>query len=119
MKRIIELSFALVFSVLVLTVLLLFFSVYLIGSKFFSRKVGAASALLLLMCFPIYELNEWGGYTSVMGLAFMFLLFLYLPLSAKGFGHVLVTFLFAFSVVLSHQLLTFVTVLLFPPALII
>ena len=98
---------------------LLFFSVYLIGSKFFSRKVGAASAVLLLMCFPIYELNEWGGYTSVMGLAFMFLLFLYLPLAAKGFGHVLVTFLVAFSLVLSHQLAAFLTVLILPPVMLV
>jgi hypothetical protein len=105
--------------VAVLGVWLLFFSVYLIGSKFFGRKVGAASAVLLLMCFPIYELNEWGGYTSVMGLAFMFLLFLYLPLAVKDFGHVLVTFLAAFSLVLSHQLAAFLTVLILLPVMLV
>ncbi len=93
---------------------LLFLSVYLIGTKFFGKKVGAIAAVLLLMCFPMYEINLWGGYTSVLGLAFMFLLFLYLPLAVKDFGHVMVTFLAGFSLVLSHQLTTFVTVLVLP-----
>ena len=34
---------------------LLFLSVYLIGRKFFNKKIGAVAAVLLLMCFPIYE----------------------------------------------------------------
>jgi len=93
---------------------LLFFSVYLIGAKFFGKKIGAIAAVLLLLCFPMYEINLWGGYTSVLGLAFMFLLFLYLPLAVKDFGHVMVTFLAGFSLVLSHQLATFVTVLVLP-----
>jgi len=82
---------------------LLFFSVYLIGAKFFGKKVGAIAAVLLLLCFPMYEIN-----------LFMFLLFLYLPLAVKDFGHVMVTFLAGFSLVLSHQLATFVTVLVLP-----
>src|SRR4030066_514309 len=72
---------------------LLFFSVYLIGARFFGRKVGAVSAVLLLFCFPMFEINLWGGYTSVLALAFMFLLFLYLPLAVKDFGHVVIAFL--------------------------
>jgi hypothetical protein len=94
---------------------LLFLSVYLIGSKFFSKKVGAVAAVLLLMCFPMYEVNLWGGYTSVLGIAFMFLLFLYLPLAVEKFGYLLVTFFSAFSVVLSHQLATFLVVIILPP----
>jgi hypothetical protein len=96
---------------------LLLFSVYLIGSKFFGKKIGAIAAVLLLLCFPMYEINLWGGYTSVLGLAFMFLLFLYLPLATKNFGHVMVTFLAGFSLVLSHQLATFLTVLILPPVI--
>ena len=96
---------------------LLFFSVYLIGAKFFGKKIGAIAAVLLLLCFPMYEINLWGGYTSVLGLAFMFLLFLYLPLATKNFGYILVTFLAGFSLVLSHQLATFVTVLILPPVI--
>jgi hypothetical protein len=94
---------------------LLFFSVYMIGSKFFGKKIGGIAAVLLLFCFPMYELNLWGGYTTVLGLAFMFLLFLYLPLAMKNFGHIVVAFFVAFSLVLSHQLTAFVTVLILPP----
>jgi hypothetical protein len=93
---------------------LLFFSVYLIGSKFFGKKIGGIAAVLLLFCFPMYGLNLWGGYTTVLGLAFMFLLFLYLPLATKNFGNIMVTFLAGFSLVLSHQLATFVTALVLP-----
>jgi hypothetical protein len=94
---------------------LLLFSIYLIGAKFFGKKVGGIAAVLLLLCFPMYEINTWGGYTSVLGLAFMFLLFLYLPLATKNFGYILVTFMAGFSLVLSHQLAMFLTVLILPP----
>jgi hypothetical protein len=94
---------------------LLFFSVYLIGAKFFNKRVGGIAAVLLLFCFPVFELNQFGGYTSVLGLAFMFLLFLYLPLATKDFGHVAIAFFAAFSLVLSHQLAMFVAVLILPP----
>jgi len=94
---------------------LLFFSVYLIGSKFFGKRIGGIAAVLLLFCVPLFELNLWGGYTTVLGLAFMFLLFLYLPLAMKSFGHITVAFFVAFSLVLSHQLTAFLTVLILPP----
>ena len=93
---------------------LMFMSVYLLGSKFFNKKVGALAAVLLLMCFPMFEVNLWGGYTSVLGIAFMFLLLLYLPLSHEKFGYLMVTFFAAFSIVLSHQLATFVAALVLP-----
>jgi hypothetical protein len=94
---------------------LLIFSVYLIGSKFFAKKIGAIAAVLLLFCVPMFELNMWGGYTTVLGLGFMFLLFLYLPLAMKSVGHIVVAFFVAFSLVLSHQLTAFITVLILPP----
>jgi hypothetical protein len=110
----------LIFIVKVLTVIvnwLFFMSIYLIGSKFFSKRVGAVASVLLLMCFPIFELNQWGGYTTVLGLAFLILLLLYLPLSIEKFGYALVTFFVAFSVVLSHQLTTFLVAFMLPPIL--
>jgi hypothetical protein len=110
----------LIFIEKVLTVIvnwLMFMSVYLIGSKFFSKKVGAVASVLLLMCFPIFELNQWGGYTTVLGIAFLILLLLYLPLSIEKFGYALVTFFVAFSVVLSHQLTTFLAAFMLPPIL--
>ena len=47
---------------------LLFLSVYLIASKFFSKRVGAVAAVLLLMCFPMFEANQFGGYTTVLAI---------------------------------------------------
>jgi len=44
---------------------LLLMSVYLLARKFFNRKVAIASVILLLLCFPIYEANQFGGYTTV------------------------------------------------------
>ena len=96
----------------------MFLSVYLIASRFFNRRVGAAASVLLLMCFPIYEVNQFGGYTTVLALAFMLLVFLYTPLAAERFGYLVVTFLVAFGVVLSHQLATFLAVFIMPPILI-
>jgi hypothetical protein len=94
---------------------LLFFSVYLIASKFFGKKIGVIASVLLLFCVPIYELNLWGGYTTVLGLAFLFLLLVYLPLALKKLEHVVIAFFVAFSLVLSHQLTAFITVLILPP----
>ena len=96
---------------------LLFLSVYLIASRFFNKKVGAVAVVLLLMCFPIYEVNAFGGYTTVLALAFMFLVFLYAPLAIEHLGYLVVTFFAAFALVLSHQLAAFLAVFIMPPIL--
>jgi hypothetical protein len=97
---------------------LLFLSVYLIASKFFSKRVGVVAAVLLLMCFPMYEANQFGGYTTVLALAFMLLVLLYTPLAIEKFGYLVVTFFVAFGVVLSHQLAAFLAIFIMPPVLI-
>ncbi|MGD0203208.1 MAG: hypothetical protein ABSC20_04800 [Candidatus Bathyarchaeia archaeon] len=96
---------------------LLFLSVYLIGRKFFNKKIGAVAAVLLLMCFPIYEANAWGGYTTVLGITFILLVFLYLTLAIEQFGYLVVTFFAAFALVLSHQLAAFLGVIMLLPIL--
>jgi hypothetical protein len=96
---------------------LLIFSAYLIASKFFDKRVGVVAAILLLMCFPIYEANQFGGYTTVLALAFMLLVFLYTPLAVERFGYLAVTFFVAFGLVLSHQLAAFLAVFIMPPIL--
>jgi len=96
---------------------LLFMSVYLIASKFFNKKVGAVSAVLLLMCFPVFEANEFGGYTTVLGIAFILLVLLYLTKAIEQFGYLVVTFFSAFALVLSHQLAAFLAVIMLPPIL--
>jgi hypothetical protein len=96
---------------------LLVFSVYLLGARFFNKKTGAVAAGLLLLCFPMFEINMWGGYTSVLGIAFMMLLFLYLPLSVERKSYMIVAVVSAFSLVLSHQLTTFMAVLILAPVM--
>jgi len=97
---------------------LLFMSVYLIASKFFNKKVGAVSAALLLMCFPVFEANQFGGYTTVLGITFILFVLLYLTKAVDQSGYLVVTFLAAFALVLSHQLATFLSVIMLPPILI-
>ncbi|MCL2172253.1 MAG: glycosyltransferase family 39 protein [Nitrososphaerota archaeon] len=94
---------------------LLIFSVYLIAKRFFNKKTGMVAAVLLLLCFPMFELNMWGGYTSVLGIAFMMLLFLYLPLSIEHKSYMVVAGVSAFALVLSHQLTMFVAALILVP----
>ncbi len=107
-----------VFLVKVLAVIadwLLFISVYLVSSKFFNKKIGAVAAVFLALCFPLYELNTWGGYTTALGMAFMVLLFYYAYQATKQSAGIVVTFFVAFSLILSHQLTAFVAVVIMLP----
>jgi hypothetical protein len=72
-----------------------------------------------LLCFPLYELNSWGGYSNILSLTFMVLMFLYLSLMKNGIASSVVIFVFAFSVVLSHQLVAFLTFVILPPVVIV
>lgn len=94
---------------------LLIFSVYLIAARFFNKKTGMVAAILLTLCFPMFEINMWGGYTSVLGIAFMMLLLLYLPLSIERKSYMTIVGISAFALVLSHQLTMFVTALILTP----
>jgi asparagine N-glycosylation enzyme membrane subunit Stt3 len=98
---------------------LLVFSVYLVAAKFFGKKTGVLAGALLLLCFPLYELNFWGGYTSILALSFMALTFLYLALPLKSLGSSFIAFLFAFSMVMSHELAAFLSVFILPPFIIV
>lgn len=107
-----------VFLVKVLAVIvdwLLFISVYLVSSKFFNKKIGAVAAVFLALCFPLYELNTWGGYTTALGMAFLVLLFYYAYLTTKQSAGIVVTFFVAFSIFLSHQLTAFIAIVIMLP----
>jgi hypothetical protein len=113
---------SLIFLIKTLTVLidwLLILSVYLLGAKFFDKKIGFIAALFLFLCFPLYEINQWGGYTTILSLGMMTLLFVYLSLERKGLGNTLTIFTLAFSLVLTHQLTTFLAFIIFPPFILI
>ena len=96
---------------------LLFMSVYLVASRFFNKKVAMVAVVLLLMCFPVFEANQFGGYTTVLALAFMLLVLLYTPLAVDKLGYLVVAFFAAFSLVLGHQLGAFLAAFIMPPIL--
>jgi hypothetical protein len=101
----------------VLTNWLLLFGVYLISARFFNKKIGVIAVSLLFACFPMFEINMWAGYTSVLGIAFMLLLFLYLPLAVEHKRYMIIACVSAFALVLSHQLTLFVSVLILVPVM--
>ncbi|MCW4001197.1 MAG: hypothetical protein NWE93_13265 [Candidatus Bathyarchaeota archaeon] len=98
---------------------LVFFSVYLVGRKFFNKKTGALAAVFLSMCYPIYFLNTWGGYTTALGMAFLVLLLYSAYFAAKQFGYMVVTFFAAFAIAVAHQLTTFIAVIIMLPVMLL
>ncbi|MDR0471383.1 MAG: hypothetical protein LBH79_06650 [Nitrososphaerota archaeon] len=98
---------------------LLFLSVYLVGSKFFNKKVGALSAIFISLCYLIYFLNTWGGYTTALGMSFLLLLFYVSYLAVKQVSYVVVMFFVAFSVFLAHQLSAFLAAVIMLPAMLL
>jgi hypothetical protein len=98
---------------------LVVFSVYIVCAKFLGKRTGVLASALLLLCFPLFELNAWGGYTSLLSIVFMALLLMYLALPLKGVGNTLTAFILAFSLVLSHQLATFLAVFILPPFIVV
>jgi hypothetical protein len=96
---------------------LLVLSVYLLASRYFSKRVGLVASVFLLMSFPMYEMNQFGGYTTGLALVFMLLVFLYTPLATENYGYLVVTFFAAFGIFLSHQLAAFLAVFIMPPIL--
>jgi hypothetical protein len=91
---------------------LLIFSVYLLGARLLSEECGVIASFLMLLCLPLYEINFWGGYPSLLTVAYMCLLLFYLPSKKEGPAHKLIIFLVAFSIVLTHQFATFLTTII-------
>ena len=94
---------------------LVIFSVYLLGTRLHSEEVGIIASSLMLLCFPLYEINFWGGYPSLLSMVYMCLLFLYLPPKKEGWSYKVIAFITAFSLVLTHHFATFliITILIF------
>lgn len=89
---------------------LLVFSLYLIGTRLRNEESGIIASSLMLLCFPLYEINFWGGYPSLLGIVYMYLLLYYLSTKKEEFAYKLIAFITAFSLVLTHQFATFLTI---------
>lgn len=89
---------------------LLIFSVYLLGTRLAGEDSGIIASSLMLLCFPLYEINFWGGYPSLLSIIYMCLLLFYLSAKRESFAYKLIAFIVAFSLVLTHQFATFLTI---------
>ncbi|MEM0385808.1 MAG: hypothetical protein QXH64_05065, partial [Nitrososphaeria archaeon] len=90
---------------------LLILTVYLLGRKLYGADCGIIASSLLLFCFPLYEINFWGGYPSMLSMIYLCLIFLYLASRNWDFPHALIIFILAFSIILTHQFTTFLAVI--------
>jgi hypothetical protein len=111
-------AFILKMLIATLNVLILL-SIYLLSRKLFGTGVAVASTVFTILSVPIFEIIFWGGYANFLGLAYIAFIFYILN---KDFGVKVKTFLLflgTFTIVLTHQLATFVFVLMFVPAFLV
>ena len=111
-------AFLLKLLIATLNVLILL-STYLLGRKFFGRGVAVASAVFTVLSVPLFEMIFWGGYANFLGLAYIAFVFYILNTDFGVPVKTLLLFLGAFTIGLSHQLATFVFVLMFVPAFLV
>ncbi|PVX26915.1 MAG: hypothetical protein CW716_04985 [Candidatus Bathyarchaeum sp.] len=98
---------------------LILLSTYLICRKLFGIGVAVASALFTVVSLPLVEMVFWGGYANFMGLAYIAFIFYVILKDIHDIKQMLLLFVVAFTIVMSHQLATFVFVLLFVPIFLI
>ena len=108
-------AFILKMLIATLNVLMLL-STYLLCRKLFGTGPAVATSVFAILSVPLSEIIFWGGYANFLGLAYIAFIFyimtkdmnLYLKMGLLVFG--------SFTIVMAHQLATFVFVLIFIPA---
>ena len=111
-------AFLLKLLIATLNVLILL-STYLLGRKLFGTGVAVASAVFTVLSVPLFEMIFWGGYANFLGLAYIVFIFYILNKDFRVSIKTFLLFLGAFTIGLSHQLATFVFVLMFVPAFLV
>jgi len=111
-------AFLLKLMIATLNVLILL-STYLLCRKFFGTGVAVASAVFTVLSIPLFEMIFWGGYANFLGLAYIAFVFYILNKDFRVPVKTFLLFLGAFTIGLSHQLATFVFVLMFVPAFLV
>ena len=94
-------------------------STYLICRKLFGIGVAVVSAVLTVVSLPLIEMVFWGGYANFMALAYIAFIFYVILKDLHDIKQMFLLFVAAFTIVMSHQLATFVFVLLFVPIFLI
>jgi hypothetical protein len=111
-------AFILKLLIATLNVLLLL-ATYLLARKLLGMGIAIVTAVFTIVSIPLFEMIFWGGYANFMGLAYISFIFYIMNrdfrISLKAF----LLFLGTFTLVLSHQLSTFVFALMFVPAFLV
>jgi hypothetical protein len=108
-------AFILKMLIATLNVLILL-STYLLCRRLFGMGAAFASAVFTVLSVPLFEMVFWGGYANFLGLAYISFIFYIMNKDLQVSVKTFLLFLGAFTIVLSHQLATFVFVLMFVPA---
>jgi hypothetical protein len=111
-------SMVLRFVVATINVLILL-STYLLARRLLGRGAAVASGLFTILSVPLFEMICWGGYANFLGIAYIALIFYIMN---RNYGVLVKAFLLVlatFALTLTHQLATFVFLLVFAPALLI
>ena len=108
-------SLVLKFVVATINVLVLL-STYLLARRLLGRGVAVASAVFTILSVPLFEMICWGGYANFLGIAYIALIFYIMNTNHGPYVKALLLFLVTFALVLTHQLATFVFLLVFVPA---
>ncbi len=111
-------AFLLKLLIATLNVLILL-STYLLSRKLFGTIVAVASTVFTILSIPLFEMIFWGGYANFLGLAYIAFIFYILNKDFRISIKTFLLFLGAFTIVLSHQLATFLFVLMFIPAFLV
>lgn len=111
-------AFILKLLIATLNVLILL-STYLLSRKLFGTGVAVASAVFTILSVPLLEIIFWGGYANFLGLAYIAFIFYILNKDFRVPVKTFLLFLGTFTIVLTHQLATFVFVLMFVPAFLV
>jgi hypothetical protein len=106
------------FVVATINVLILL-STYLLGRRLLGRGVAVASAVFTILSVPLFEMIFWGGYANFLGLAYIALIFYIMNMNYGASVKTFLLFLVTFALVLTHQLASFVFLLVFVPAFLI
>jgi len=94
-------------------------STYLLARRLLGRGVAVASAMFMIVSIPFFEMIFWGGYANFLGLAYMALIFYIMTMDYSVSTKTFLLFLVTFALVLTHQLASFVFLLVFVPAYLI
>jgi hypothetical protein len=111
---------SLVLKLVIATInVLVLLSTYLLARRLLGRGAAIASAVFTILSVPLFEMIFWGGYPNFLGITYIVLIFYIMNknyvVSVKAF----LLFLVSFALVLTHQLATFVFLLVFIPAFLI